>query len=849
MTTLLIASRYLMGRKLRTFLTTLAVVFGVFVIFGMNIIVPTMVEAFTANVMAAAGQVDLTITEKHSDTFTIKTLTKVSHADGIKTAEGYLQRAMNLPENYFDHDAATPDEFTVLTLMGVDPGTQQLHSYTIDKGRFLRRSDTNGAVITQTLADGVGVDVGDKLTLPTARGKIALTVIGLMPASAIPGNEQVIVTLPEAQYLFGETGKINAIDANFSSTSEAERSAVTQQIKDMLGDTYQVGDIASGSALLANIQMAQVIFSLFGFIALLMGGFIIFNTFRTVVAERRHDIGVLRSLGASRGQIVSMILAEGLLQGVIGTAVGLILGYGLALTSVSLMGPMMESFIHIRMGELVIPPSLLVITILVGIGITVVSGLIPALSAGRVTPLEALRPSTTEIEARGKVSLSVVIGWVLLIASVAALLSGKLQYTSLGILLFIAGLVMVAPALLMPIARAFNLLLGTLFARQGTGTIAEANLSRQPSRGAVTASATMIGLAVIVAVAGMTTSIRVGFLDLIRKNLGSDYLLIPPAVATWETNVGASADLANRLRAVPGVDVVSTLRPALTEAEGYSTSVLAIDPVQYPKVAQLNFNQGSPGNAYYQLGQGRNVIINGFLASQSKLGLGDNIRLAAPAGQRTYRIVGVAGDYLNAKLPTLYISQTNLKKDFGKDEDVFYQINLAKGANAAVVEPRLQAILDKYPQFRMISGRDFYLQNETVFNGVFVAFDVLIAILAIPSLIAMVNTLAIAVIERTREIGMLRATGATRGQVRQMILAEALLLAGVGTIFGVLAGLYLGYVIIQAYASLGYPMAYVFPADGIVLATIVGMTFGAIAAIIPSRQAARLDIVQALQYE
>jgi putative ABC transport system permease protein len=849
MTTLMIASRYLLGRKLRTFLTTLAVVFGVFVIFGMNIIVPTLVEAFVSNVMAAAGQVDMTITEKHGETFSASLADKIVRTDGIKLAEGYLQRTMNLPQDYFDHDASTPDQFSGLTLTGIDPEVRGLHSYPVADGRFLNRSDTSSTVITHTLADAIGITVGDKLIIPTPRGKTSLTVVGLLPASAVPGNEEVLVTLTEAQYLLGQKDKISAIDANFATTDQDQRDLITQNVEDILGSDYQIGNVASGSALLSNIQIAQFAFNMFGFLALLMGGFIIFNTFRTVVAERRHDIGILRALGASRGQIVQLILAEGFLQGVIGTGIGLVLGYGLGLAALAFMGPLMEQFIHVKMGQLVIPTSLVVTTIGMGIGITVLAGLIPALRAGRVTPLEALRPSSEEVEARGELSSGAIIGIGLILLSILALLWGDIGYAGVGILLFLAGLVLVAPALLVPIARAFNLLVSAVLAGQGTSTIAEANLSRQPSRGAVTASATMIGLAVIVAMGGMTTSVRIGFLDVIRKSLGSDYLLIPPAVAVWETNVGASADLANRLRAVPGVDVVSTLRPALTEAERKSSSVLAIDPVQYPKVAQLNFSQGDSSTAYQQLGQGRNVILNGILATQAGVGLGDNVRLATPAGQRTYQVVGVAGDYLNAKLPTLYISQANLKKDFGKDEDVFFQINLTPGADPAAVQPRIEAILTKYPQFRLVSGSDFYEQNRQIFDTAFLAYDVLMGILAVPSLIALVNTLAIAVIERTREIGMLRATGATRGQVRQMVLIEALLLAGVGTLFGVMSGLYLGYVLVSAMSWVGYPVSYFFPTEGIVVAIVVGLTFGALAAIIPSRQAARLEIVQALQYE
>ena len=177
------------------------------------------------------------------------------------------------------------------------------------------------------------------------------------------------------------------------------------------------------------------------------------------------------------------------------------------------------------------------------------------------------------------------------------------------------------------------------------------------------------------------------------------------------------------------------------------------------------------------------------------------------------------------------------------------QFNVAPGADAAAVESHIRATLAPYPQFRLINGEEYVAENLELFNAAFAGIYALVGFLAVPSLIAMLNTLAIGVIERTREIGMLRAVGATRGQVRRIILSEAIILAGLGTAFGILAGLYLGYMGVEAMRAAGYPMEYVFPTTGVLVAVVAGILFGALAAIIPARQASRLEIVRALRYE
>src|SRR5436190_1453119 len=194
-----LAVRYLFGRKLRTTLTTLAVVFRVLVLFGMNALLPTLIQAFQANILAASGQVDVTVTHKTNAAFSPAAVDKVRGIENVRAASGYLDRALNLPTDFVDHDSAKPDVVTGLALVGLDlDSMQQIRSYAIDQGRFLQTGDQAAAVITTSLADAFGVKLGDTIKLPTTQGEVALTIVGLRPARAIPGNEEVLVTLPEA---------------------------------------------------------------------------------------------------------------------------------------------------------------------------------------------------------------------------------------------------------------------------------------------------------------------------------------------------------------------------------------------------------------------------------------------------------------------------------------------------------------------------------------------------------------------------------------------------------------------------------------------------------------------------
>lgn len=847
---LTLAWRYLNGRRLRTFLTTLAVVFGVLIIFGMNIVLPTMLASFQANMMAAAGVVDASITHRSGGGFPPQAADGLDDIEGVRAVAVSLNRTVNLPADFVDGDPALPDRISVVSLIGIEPESARgLRVYLVQEGgRFLESEDTTAAVISQSLADAYRVGLGDTIALPSVSGIVELTVVGILPPRTAPGNEEVLVTLPQVQVMTGQEGQITTIDVALHPADEAERAAILARIEAAVGEDYTIGSLPPGSEMFASIQMGQIAMNMFGVLALFMGGFIIFNTFRTVVAERRRDIGMLRAIGANRRTITAVILIEGLIQGVIGSGLGLVFGYLMGAGVVLVAETPMNAFLNIDMGSPVVSPTLVVTSVLLGIGVTILAGLLPAMNASRVTPMDALRPTVAEVEYKRRAGMGSIAGILLVALAVAALLSGNSALIALGSILFLVGLILVAPLLLRPIAFVFGKLTALLYARQGIGDLAQGNLTRQPSRVVITASATMIGIAIIVALGGMTSSLT-GMMDsLVRKGLGSDFLFIPPSIAVWSGDMGAGPDFTERLQAIEGVGDISTLRFAASAIDGQPISLLGINPVTYPRVSALDFLDGDE-SAYVALAESRAMIVNGsFLMTFPGIQIGDSVELATPAGYQTYTIVAVGSDLLNAKVVTAYISQANLAADFGRTDDVFIQLNLQPGARLEIVEPLIKNVAANYPQFTTLNGKVYIDQMLDLLKFVFVGMYFLLAFLAFPSLIAMVNTLAISVIERTREIGMLRAVGATRKQVRRMVVAEALLLAAVGTAFGILAGMYLGYVIVAAMGTM-FPIEYAFPLGGILGGLAIGLIFGALAAIIPARQAARLQVVEALRYE
>jgi len=834
-----LALRYLAGRKLRTGLTTLAIVFGVAVIFGVNALMPTMVGALEGSLLGVSGEVDLTVSSASGETFGLAPLATARRVGGVAGASPALRRQIT-----FDVAAGTSGTSPKIELVGVDPATAELvRKYQVTSGRFLNQSDGHAAVVSQSLAAALRLGVGDELLLPTPRGLTKVRIVGVVAAR---GGDQLLVPLGAAQELFLQPNRINTID--LAVAAGANRAAVKANLEKALGSDYRVGSVALESDAFASVQVGLVGMNFLGILTLFMGGFLIFNTFRTSVVERQRDIGMLRAVGATRRTVVGLILVESAAQGVVGTALGLALGYLFALAMVTALQAATEQYMRVRLSGVVLTPEAFALSVGLGLGVTLAAGLLPAIGASRVPVLAALKPQgVTSTMRRGGIGRRAQVGGALIALALVGLVSGNAGAAGLGAVLFLAGLVVLAPGLVEPLARLFEPGLLLAFAREGL--IAQGNVRRQPGRASVTASAIMIGLAIIVAVSGLLSSIETTFLGYLDRSLAADIFLLPPSLGLWGADVGFGSEFERKLTRIPGVGNWASLRYAGAQAAGLSVQVLAFDPSTYPRVSGLSFDQGGP-SAYAELARGRAAIASPMFASAARLKVGDSVVVRTPSGPKSYRIVAVGTDYLAAKINTLYISQKSLEADFHKTEDILLLANLAPGAKPGQVKAAIDDLLKSYPQVTLHWGAQWRAQQREVFEQSFAAIYLVLVVLVVPSLLGLVNTLAIGVLERTREIGVLRAVGATRMQVRRLVLAESLLLSATGAAFGLLAGLALGYAFTALLAaSMTSSLRYSFPLAGLLAAVAAALAMAVLASLLPARQAARLQIVKALQYE
>lgn len=831
-TYIIIPFRYLAGRKLRSLLTTLAVIFGVAVVLAVNMLLPTLSSVLAAGASGVTGQVDMTVTSAVGAPFQASLLDTVARTDGVAAAAPAFRRTVALSA-----EAKTPQ----FDLIGLDPTrAETVRFYQVTAGRFLNGDDTRATVISQQLAQAAGLRVGDAFKVPGPQGQTELSIVGVFNTQ---NQDQVLVPLKTAQDIFQQPGEITAIDVVIA--AGADREAIKNALAAKLGPAYSVGSAAAGTAFSQDLQLALVMFNVFGILTLFMGAFLIFNTFRTVVVERRRDIGMLRAVGATRGTITRLLLVESALQGVIGTAIGLVLGYLIGLGLSSALQSLLGQFMRVRVANVIVPPEAFILAIVLGVGMTVLAGLLPALSAGRVPVLVALRQEQAEVEQR-RVSSGAMIGAGLLAIGIVSIFLGNVGLAMLGSILILVGLIMLIPTLLNPIARLLEPVTRWLFAREGL--LAEGNLRRNPGRASVTASALMIAIAIIVSLFAVFTSIQAAYTTRLTKSLQADILLLPPNIDIWNSDVGVGQNFEQKFAQIPGIGNWAGMSYAAAQVKGVTIQMLGFDPATYPKVSGLTFDKGDDG-AYAQLANGRTAIASGIFASALGLKIGDSVPVQTPQGVQSYRIVGVGADYLGVKINTLYISKQNMAMDFGNPDDILLMANLKPGANAAATRAGVENLLQSYPQLTLYWGADWRAAQTDLLGQVFIVVYIILAALIIPSALGLINTLAINVLERTREIGVLRAIGATRSQVRRVVVAESLLLAMAGTAMGLLAGLALGYALVALIGQTVYSTAFFFPFTGLLLAIVVALVMALLASALPARQAARVKIVQALQYE
>jgi putative ABC transport system permease protein len=848
----MLALRYMSKRKFRTALTTLAILFGVMMMMGTGLLIPALRESVVQS-MTAPGMSALRIEKISGEAFIPDTvLQAISSVDGVRAASGALRVSYAMPI-----PGVPEEERPIIEVVGVDPANAaDVSSYPLSDGRFLLPDDVLQTVIPASLAEAFEVGVGQQLPLLIGGRLQFYTVAGLLDDRGLP-KLMVIIPLAEAQTAFNFDSRVNTIDIAFESGTD--RAALTEQVLAAVGADFQVNedfDLESFDTVMAVGTNAMNVFAA---MALFVGGFLIFNTFRTAEIERQHDLSVLRAIGAERGQITRLMLTESLIQGIIGTALGLVAGY---LFAQALLYWSVDNGLTSTIGnqspnayELKLNIELLLFATVAGLGTTLIAGYFPAYRTGRVSPLAALRPMLeSQKEKAARMGMMLGIGCILV--AILLLLGGD-QTVSLGGLMMLLGAALLAPTLIVPAMRLFRPVALRFFPQ--AGEIACGNILRQPGRSSVTVNTLMVGFAVFIASATLVASMQDYFVRMFTGAFVSDMIISPAdnmlLIGSGEINPSSivAPQLVAQLREHAAVESLTGVQLGTTAVEGEPFTLVGIEPEHAAELRPIYFREGEGEfeNAIQALSTERAIVVSRITARELNLTLGDTLELNTPlSGTQTYTVAGIADDlYILPQAHGALLSQTNLAQDFGSVGDITVYIKLNEGATMDDLAP----LLVDYPQLVLLDTVQF--QEDAIKGGTDVAgfFYVLALIVVVPSLMGLVNTLTINVMERKREFGMVRAVGGDQGQVQRIVIAEALILGTLSAIVGIVVGLALSFGFVSVWKDIGGGMNgglyVIFPTAGLITAFVGGFILTLLSSALPARHAARLDIIRALRYE
>jgi len=846
-----VALKGLWGRKTRSILTALAILLGVAMISGTYVLTDTVQKAFNTAFGSAFRNSSAVITAKQTingstanPSVPSSILTKVRGLPDVSAATGaYLFDTVQL----VGHNGKSISSGGAPTFgFGVDPSETRFNPITLTSGHWAE--GPKEVVIDSGTAANHHYRLGETIGAKGASRLAYYTVVGIGKISGISigGATMAIFDVPTARAILDQPGFDEISVAAKAGVSEAR---VAADIRPLLPRTVQVRtaqvqtrasarSVAKGTSVIADILLA------FAGVALFVGAFVIFNTISITVAQRTRELATLRTIGASRRQVMRSVLLESFVIGVLASIAGLFAGLALAK---GLNALFVAVGVGLPQAGTVFATRTIVVSLLVGTLVTLLAGLFPAIRATRVAPISAVREGATAVSSR-PTRRRVIVSGVVLVLGLALVVNGMLStggvssamlQLGLGTMLLFIGVALVSSSLVRPIAR----VVGSPARRLdgSAGRLAAHNAVRNPARTAATAAALMIGLAFVAFVATLGAGARASLTDALHKQVKADYVLAP----STNSSKFFSPQAASALSGMRGVTVVSSIRADRARALGSTTGVAAVDPATIAQVFHFTWKHGTDA-VLASLGGG--ALLDASYASAHHLTIGSPITLQTSAGntrrfvvRATYRL-----PQADPVLPNVVVSQQAFDRTFPQPQDQEVLVDVRGGANPATTA-RLQHALGDYPDTTIQTRAAWIKTQGQSVNQILDLFYVMLALAVIVSMFGMVNTLVLAVFERTRELGMLRAIGLSRRQTRRMIRHESVITALIGAALGLPLGVFLAALATRGLAN--YGIGFHLPVPQLVVFLGVAVLAGTAAAVLPARRAARLNVLQALQYE
>ena len=846
-----LALRGLRARRLRSLLTALAVLLGVAMISGTFVLTDTIKAAFDDLFVAQNRGADAVVTGRLAVDSDFTTPPSLDAA--------VLERVARLPEvaraagQLNDRAAVVGSDGEVVQTGGAPTvaATYMPPPFTAIEIRTGRPPANDGEVaLDADTAQEEGFEVGDRVRVAADGPVREFTLVGLATfgtQSSLGGATVVVFDLASAQRIFD---KPNQVDFAFVAAREGVTDLdLKRAIQGVLPADAQVRTSAEQAEALSD-DIGEALGFLttgllaFGFIAVLVGAFLIFNTFSITIAQRTRELALLRMLGASRRQVLTSVLAEALVLGMLGAVAGLVAGFGIARAIDALFGVI---GLDLPSTDAVVATRTVVVCLVTGIVVTIAGALGPALRATRVTPIEALREGMAPPRGTFGRRAAPVLAAIAILAGVAMTAFGllsdgggetaKLITAAGGAVVLVLGIALLSPALVRPAARVLGAPLVRVTAL--VGRLARENATRNPGRTAVTSAAMMIGLAVVLFVTVFANGLRERAERILEQTFAGDL-----AVLHEDGFSTIPAAVAGAVGRVPGVAAVTGIRAAEAEVAGASGDTFGngVDFATLPAVYRFDWVDGEDA-LLGRLGP-RDVLMEEGTAESARLAVGDAARIA---GVREGRFT-VRGIYRDDGILTGFtLPVAAFDELFDEKRIVSALVDLEPGADAGRAAAAVEAALEPFPEARARNQAGLEEETGAQITQILGLFYALLAMSVLISAVGIVNTLSLSVHERTRELGLLRAIGMTRRDVRRLIRYESVITAAFGAVLGLVLGLFFAWVVTRALAGEG--IVFAVPAAQVAVLLVLALLVGVAAAVLPARKASRLDVLEAVAHE
>lgn len=724
----------------------------------------------------------------------------------------------------------------------------ELNQFTVTEGRG--PAGPGEVVLDEHTAEVGGLSIGDQVQILTSAGSGSYALVGVArfgSSGSVAGATTAMFELSEAQRALGAEGVLDGISIRADEGLSEEE--VVARVAARLAESGAPGadsvEVITGtqateetqSAIAEGLSFFNIFLLAFAAIALFVSVFVIFNTFSILVAQRTREFALLRALGASRGQVLGSVFVEAVVVGLAGSILGIGLGVALSYG----LRAMLEAFgLELPSGGLVVLPRTIVVSLIVGLLVTVVAAVFPALRAARVAPVEAMRESEAEPWHRNNVRFALGLMVVMLgaVAILFGLLAPEISLAGLGAAVMFIGVFILGPSIARPVAR----VLGAPIAagRGTTGRLARDNSMRNPKRTARTASALTVGVALVAGVTVLASSLAASIEDTVGEGFVGDFAI--NAGAGGGPGSGFSPALTAELNALPEVKAATGIRLGVAEIEGDGDFISVVDPTTAFQLFDIGLIEGSPQTLTDDA-----IFLLDDKAADLGVGMGDTVSVRFLDGVE--RALTVAGLYTEPGLAGSYSISTGLYELTTAEQlDLSSFVLLADGVTIEAARDAVLSVTDAYPN-AVVRDREEYIDNQTAsLDQLLGLIYGLLALAIIVAAFGIANTLRLSTIERTREIGLLRAVGMTRSQVQSTIRWEAVITALFGAVLGVVLGLFFGYAIIYALRDQGVSTFDV-PVVQLVVVMVLAAIVGLVSSIVPSVRASRLDILQAIATE